>query len=142
MIVHDEDFINSGSASIACFVTICTPFAAIKGFIAIEPLGEILGAGSEGVRVRAAVAILNHAFHGLEILDLPERVDALEVQQRRRECALTAGLNGSRPSEDLTVDELNLPLPIRVAILDAIEKAQKGRPHSERDRPVASGLKP
>jgi sulfite exporter TauE/SafE len=46
---------------------------------AVETLRGMLGAQSEAVRVRAAVAILEHAMRGAEVTDLEERIAALEA---------------------------------------------------------------
>jgi len=45
---------------------------------AVETLHAMLGAEGEAVRVRAAVAILEHALRGAEVTDLEERIAALE----------------------------------------------------------------
>jgi len=46
---------------------------------AVETLRVLLGAEGEAVRVRAAVAILDHALRGAETQDLEERIAALEA---------------------------------------------------------------
>lgn len=46
---------------------------------AVETLRACLGAEGEAVRVRAAVAILEHALRGGEVSDLEERIAALEA---------------------------------------------------------------
>jgi transposase-like protein len=46
---------------------------------AVETLRACLGAGGDAVRVRAAVAILEHAMRGAEVTDLEERIAALEA---------------------------------------------------------------
>jgi hypothetical protein len=46
---------------------------------AVETLRACLGAEGEAVRVRAAVAILDHALRGAETQDLEERIAALET---------------------------------------------------------------
>jgi len=47
---------------------------------AVETLRTNLHADSPSVQVRAAVAILEHAYRGAEVLDLAERINALEAQ--------------------------------------------------------------
>lgn len=46
---------------------------------AVATLRAMLGAEGESVRVRAAVAILEHALRGAETQDLEERIAALEA---------------------------------------------------------------
>lgn len=51
---------------------------------AVETLRACLGAEGEAVRVRAAVAILEHAMRGAEVTDLEERIAALEAALEAR----------------------------------------------------------
>jgi hypothetical protein len=51
-----------------------------SSWAASTTLLKLLGAGSESVRLRAAVAILDHANKGLEALDLEERLASLEAK--------------------------------------------------------------
>src|SRR5688572_2498466 len=50
-----------------------------SSWAASTTLLKLLGAQSEGVRLRAAVAILEHANKGLELIDFEERLEALEA---------------------------------------------------------------
>jgi hypothetical protein len=51
---------------------------------AVDTLRACLGAEGEAVRVRAAVAILEHAMRGAEVAGLHERVAALEAALEAR----------------------------------------------------------
>ena len=55
---------------------------------ASDALLELLGAESEAVRLRAATAILDYAYKGVEMLDLETRIQSLEertsLQTNRR----------------------------------------------------------
>ena len=44
----------------------------------MEAMQKSLQATSEGVRLRAACAILDYSMKGVELLDLEERITALE----------------------------------------------------------------
>lgn len=46
---------------------------------AVETLRACLGAEGEAVRLRAAVAVLEHALRGAEVADLEQRIAALEA---------------------------------------------------------------
>jgi hypothetical protein len=52
-----------------------------SSWAASTTLLRLLAADSESVRLRAATAILEHAGRGVELLDLEERLTALEVAQ-------------------------------------------------------------
>jgi hypothetical protein len=54
---------------------------------AAKTLRALLAAESEGVRVRAAVALLDAAMRGVELIDLAERLTALEKQAAASEPA-------------------------------------------------------
>jgi hypothetical protein len=43
-----------------------------------------MAAGSPAVELRAAVAVIEHAFKGAELLDLAERIRALEQSEPGR----------------------------------------------------------
>ena len=49
---------------------------------AIETLAEIMANGTEGNRRLAAVAILGHAQHAVEIQNLIERIERLEYEHK------------------------------------------------------------
>lgn len=51
---------------------------------ACEALTRALTCGTPAVEVRAAVAILDHAMRGAELLDLADRVQMLEVAEAER----------------------------------------------------------
>jgi hypothetical protein len=51
-----------------------------SSWAASTTLLKLLGSGSDSVRLRAAMAILDHANKGLEMLDFEERLEALERQ--------------------------------------------------------------
>jgi transposase-like protein len=49
-----------------------------SSWAASTTLLKLLGSGSDSVRLRAAMAILDHANKGLEMIDFEERIAALE----------------------------------------------------------------
>jgi len=51
---------------------------------AVDTLAANLGADRPGDQIRAAVAILEHAYRGVEVLDLEARLSALEQAHRAR----------------------------------------------------------
>jgi hypothetical protein len=51
---------------------------------AVDTLAANLGADRPGDQIRAAVAILEHAHKGVEVLDLEQRLSALEAAHRLR----------------------------------------------------------
>jgi hypothetical protein len=55
-----------------------------SSWAASTTLLRLLGAESESVRLRAAMAILDHASKGVELLELEERIAAVEAAQGRR----------------------------------------------------------
>jgi hypothetical protein len=52
-----------------------------SSWAAYTTLLRLLGADSESVSLRAAMGILDHAGRGVELLDLEERIAALEAAQ-------------------------------------------------------------
>lgn len=52
---------------------------------AVETLARAMTCGTPPVEVRAAVALLDHAFRGAELFDLTERVRALEDKTSEEE---------------------------------------------------------
>jgi hypothetical protein len=60
---------------------------------AVETLQRNLAASAESVQVRAAQVILERAFKGVELMDLAERVEALEA----RAAAAAASVQRGRP---------------------------------------------
>ena len=56
----------------------CVALLQKAGSDAVEALRQSLQARSEGVRLRAACAILDYSMKGVELLDLEERSTALE----------------------------------------------------------------
>ena len=57
--------------------TLCC-FAQKAGSDAVEAMQQSLQATSEGVRLRAACAILDYSMKGAELLDMEARIAALE----------------------------------------------------------------
>ena len=51
-----------------------------SAWAASTTLLKLLGSSSDSVRLRAAMAILDHAHKGVELLDIDERIAALEQQ--------------------------------------------------------------
>ena len=56
----------------------CVALLQKAGSDAVEALQQSLQANSEGVRLRAACAILDYSMKGAELLDLETRIAALE----------------------------------------------------------------
>ena len=56
----------------------CVALLQKAGSDAVEAMQKSLQATSEGVRLRAACAILDYSMKGVELLDLEERITALE----------------------------------------------------------------
>jgi transposase-like protein len=65
-----------------------------SSWAASTSLLKLLGANSESVRLRAAVAILEQANKGLELLDFEERIAALE--QKAEEAISPGGQRAGR----------------------------------------------
>ena len=57
---------------------LCVALLQKAGNDAVEALQRILQATSEGVRLRAACAILDYSMKGAELLDLEARIAVLE----------------------------------------------------------------
>ena len=55
-----------------------------SSWAASTTLLKLLGANSESIRLRAAMAILDHANKGVELIDFEERLSALEQQAEHR----------------------------------------------------------
>ena len=49
-----------------------------NAWAASTTLLKLLGAGSESIRLRAAMAILDHANKGVEMMDFEDRLEAIE----------------------------------------------------------------
>jgi hypothetical protein len=62
-----------------------TAVAGLQGACgeAVATLRRNLNAQNESIQVRAAVAILDYSIKAVELIDLAERVEALEATQRR-----------------------------------------------------------
>ena|SRR5207244_10272971 len=63
---------------------------------ATETLERAMACGTPTTEVRAAVAVLEHAFKGAELLDLAERVEKLEASSGATASVTRGNGNGAR----------------------------------------------
>ena len=67
-----------------------------SAWAASSTLIRLLGSASDAIRLRAAVAILDHANKGVELIDFEERLTALEQQAESPDGNRPRPINGRR----------------------------------------------
>ena len=76
--LKEPDFLGAYRATRRDALEHCVALLQKTGSAAVEALQQSLQATSEGVRLRAACAILDYSMKGAELLDLEARVAVLE----------------------------------------------------------------
>ena len=76
--LHDPDFLGAYRAARRDTLEHCVALLQKAGSDAVQALQQSLQTTSEGVRLRAACAILDYSMKGAELLDLEARIAVLE----------------------------------------------------------------
>ena len=80
--LKEPDFLGAYRATRRDALEHCVALLQKAGNAAVEALQQSLQATSEGVRLRAACAILDYSMKGAELLDLETRIAVLEEAAR------------------------------------------------------------
>ena len=80
--LKEPDFLGAYRATRRDALEHCVVLLQKAGSAAVEALQQSLRATSEGVRLRAACAILDYSMKGAELLDLETRIAVLEEAAR------------------------------------------------------------
>ena len=80
--LKEPDFLGAYRATRRDALEHCVALLQKAGSAAVEALQQSLQATSEGVRLRAACAILDYSMKGAELLDLETRIAVLEEAAR------------------------------------------------------------
>ena len=80
--LKEPDFLEAYRATRRDALEHCVALLQKTGSAAVEALQQSLQATSEGVRLRAACAILDYSMKGAELLDLETRIAVLEEAAR------------------------------------------------------------
>ncbi len=80
--LKEPDFLGAYRATRRDALEHCVALLQKTGSAAVEALQQSLQAHSEGVRLRAACAILDYSMKGAELLDLETRIAVLEEAAR------------------------------------------------------------
>tara|TARA_B100000315_G_scaffold208387_1_gene203651 strand:+ start:150 stop:518 length:369 start_codon:yes stop_codon:yes gene_type:complete len=80
--LKEPDFLGAYRATRRDALEHCVVLLQKAGSAAVEALQQSLQATSEGVRLRAACAILDYSMKGAELLDLETRIAVLEEAAR------------------------------------------------------------
>ena len=80
--LKEPDFLGAYRATRRDALEHCVALLQKTGSAAVEALQQSLQATSEGVRLRAACAILDYSMKGAELLDLETRIAVLEEAAR------------------------------------------------------------
>ena len=80
--LKEPDFLGAYRATRRDALEHCVALLQKAGSDAVEALQQSLQATSEGVRLRAACAILDYSMKGAELLDLETRIAVLEEAAR------------------------------------------------------------